>query len=217
MATALRPSEVARALNVSRFTVYDLIKRGDLPAIRVGHQFRIEASAVASYRDLVRLGLQDAGLPAGPSGELLLASGTRTVVLAAPGDLRTLPSSSATAIRNGPNGLERHSYRGVQLYNVLAAQGMLPPGDPMSEESDGSVCEAFAQAYVVARGQDGRGAVFGLAEISPEYGDTQVLIAWERDGQPIVENGPIQLVVPSDRLGGRAIRCLERISINVIE
>lgn len=217
MATALRPSEVARALNVSRFTVYDLIKRGDLPAIRVGHQFRIEASDVASYRDLVRQGQPDEGSPAGLSSELLLSSGDRTVVLAAPGDLRTLPATSSTAIRKSPSGLQRHSYRGVLLYAVLEAQGMLPPGDPMASETEGRVCAAFAQAYVIARGQDGRGAVFGLAELSPEYGDTQVLIAWEQDGRAIGDNGPIQLVVPSDRLGGRGIRRLERITIAVIE
>ena len=50
MSTVLRPAEVARALRISRVTVYELIRRGELPATRVGHQFRIDASALAVYR-----------------------------------------------------------------------------------------------------------------------------------------------------------------------
>lgn len=41
--------EVAEILKVSRFTVYDLIKRGDLTAYRVGRKMRIEASDLESY------------------------------------------------------------------------------------------------------------------------------------------------------------------------
>lgn len=37
----LTVQEVAKTLNVSKLTVYDLIKHGDLPAVRVGRQFRI--------------------------------------------------------------------------------------------------------------------------------------------------------------------------------
>ena len=37
----LRPEEVARRCNLSRTKVYELIKRGDLPSIRIGRCRRI--------------------------------------------------------------------------------------------------------------------------------------------------------------------------------
>jgi len=41
--------EVAELMRVSNMTVYRLIKAGDLPAIRVGKNFRIRRSDVEGY------------------------------------------------------------------------------------------------------------------------------------------------------------------------
>ena len=45
----LTVQEVAKLIRVSSMTVYRLIKAGDLPAIRVGKNFRIRRSDVESY------------------------------------------------------------------------------------------------------------------------------------------------------------------------
>jgi excisionase family DNA binding protein len=45
----LTVGEVAGLMRVSNMTVYRLIKAGDLPAIRVGKNFRIRRSDVESY------------------------------------------------------------------------------------------------------------------------------------------------------------------------
>ena len=45
----LTVGEVAETMRVSNMTVYRLIKAGDLPAIRVGKNFRIRRSDVESY------------------------------------------------------------------------------------------------------------------------------------------------------------------------
>ena len=45
----LTVGEVAATMRVSNMTVYRLIKAGDLPAIRVGKNFRIRRSDVESY------------------------------------------------------------------------------------------------------------------------------------------------------------------------
>lgn len=42
--------ELAKLLKVSKLTIYDLIKKGDLVAYRVGRQMRIDASELASYK-----------------------------------------------------------------------------------------------------------------------------------------------------------------------
>jgi putative molybdopterin biosynthesis protein len=43
------PEEVARILKISRFTVYEMIKRGDLPAYRIGRKVRVEAPDLEIY------------------------------------------------------------------------------------------------------------------------------------------------------------------------
>ena len=45
----LTVAEVAAAMRVSTMTVYRLIKAGDLPAVRVGHNYRIRGADVDRY------------------------------------------------------------------------------------------------------------------------------------------------------------------------
>ncbi|GIW09775.1 MAG: molybdopterin-binding oxidoreductase [Dehalococcoidia bacterium] len=208
MPATLRPSEVARALNVSRFTVYALIHRGELPAIRVGGQYRIEATALAQFREAGRRGSR------APVASALIVRGPGVLrALAAPGDLLALPATTLEAMHGGSGGLSRHRYRGALLHTLLRSLEVVTetplPG--------GKGCHDVARGYVVARGRDGRVAVLSLAEIAPEYGRVPALVAWERDGQPLAEDGPVQLVVPSDGLGGRGIRGLESLEVRAVE
>ena len=48
-ATLLTVAEVAASMRVSTMTVYRLIKSGDLPAVRVGHNYRVRGSDVERY------------------------------------------------------------------------------------------------------------------------------------------------------------------------
>lgn len=47
--TVYTPEEVAKLLKISRFTVYELIKRGELPAYRIGRSMRIEGGDFENY------------------------------------------------------------------------------------------------------------------------------------------------------------------------
>lgn len=42
--------EIAQILKVSKLTVYDLIKKGDLPSYRVGKQMRVDSSDLEAYK-----------------------------------------------------------------------------------------------------------------------------------------------------------------------
>ncbi len=55
----LTPAEVATILKIKKNTVYEMIKRGELPAFRIGRKLRV--------RKDVLLQLQQEGLPAGES------------------------------------------------------------------------------------------------------------------------------------------------------
>ncbi|MCS7458658.1 helix-turn-helix transcriptional regulator [Paenibacillus doosanensis] len=42
--------EIAKLLKISKLTVYDLIKKGDLPSYRVGKQMRVDAADLEAYK-----------------------------------------------------------------------------------------------------------------------------------------------------------------------
>ena len=48
-ASLLTVTEVAEVLRVSNMTVYRLIKYGDLPALRVGKNYRIRSAELDAY------------------------------------------------------------------------------------------------------------------------------------------------------------------------
>lgn len=50
--------EIAKLLRVSKLTVYDLIKKGELPAYRVGKQMRVDASDMEAYKSRAKAGMQ---------------------------------------------------------------------------------------------------------------------------------------------------------------
>lgn len=52
--TSLSTQEVAQILNISKNTVYELIKRGELPSYRVGRKVRVDFQDVEYYKDKSR-------------------------------------------------------------------------------------------------------------------------------------------------------------------
>ena len=44
------PNEVAEILKISKFTVYELIKRGELAAYHVGRKVRVEAPDLEAFK-----------------------------------------------------------------------------------------------------------------------------------------------------------------------
>ena len=57
--------EVAKILRISRFTVYELIKRGELTAYRVGRKMRIDGADLANYKKKTK-----GGTPCAPKNSI---------------------------------------------------------------------------------------------------------------------------------------------------
>ncbi len=55
------PDEVAKILKISKFTVYELIKRGDLTAYHIGRKVRVENTDLEHYKNRLK------GLPSSPN------------------------------------------------------------------------------------------------------------------------------------------------------
>ena len=43
------PDEVAELLQISKYTVYEMVKRGDLSAYRIGRKLRFQKSDIEEY------------------------------------------------------------------------------------------------------------------------------------------------------------------------
>jgi DMSO/TMAO reductase YedYZ molybdopterin-dependent catalytic subunit len=124
-------------------------------------------------------------------------------------DLRRLPNQSVQVTYESSTGPERHDFTGVLLYDVLQYVGVVAdPGDRTP----------LLRRYLIVSAHDGYRIVVSGAELDPNFGNVPMLLAWERDGQPLTgEEGPVQLVVPGDSLISRYVYGVARIEVLGIE
>ena len=93
-------------------------------------------------------------------------------------------------------------WTGPLLWDVLTDAGAVDPQKP---------ADAVHLAVHVA-GADGWTAVFGLAELSPQFAGRPIQLADRVNGAPIPDQG-LRLIVPDERRGGRSVRDVVRIDI----
>ena len=114
-----------------------------------------------------------------------------------PADLRALPQTSVTVHNAHSNADER--YTGAKLTDVLAKAGVQAGKDVL-------------HSYVIASGTDGYWVLYSGEEISDLVHAGEVIVATERDGKPIGEDGALKLVSTEDRKPERWVRNLDAIS-----
>jgi hypothetical protein len=104
-----------------------------------------------------------------------------------------------------PHSQTSSRYRGVALNELLALVGA-----PQGEHLRGGALAT----YVVVEARDDYRVVFSAAELDPGVRDTQVFLAFEKDGEPLGDEvGPFRLVVPSDRRAARWVRQVLRVTV----
>ena len=118
----------------------------------------------------------------------------------AAGDLRAMPSQTREVSFQTDHGPQKATYTGVLLWAVVAR----------AEIDDGAKFGELHHVMAIT-GKDGYLVMFSLGEIDPNFGQAPVMIAYERNGQPIP--GGLRLVVPGDVHGARDIRDLAHIEI----
>ena len=112
-------------------------------------------------------------------------------------------------------GLKRHTlkaddhgtpavYEGVALADVLALAGA-PNGDGMRGKT--------LSLVLVARAFDDYVVAISLAEIDPGFTDRVALLVDRRDGKPLGDSGPFQIVLPGEKKHGRWIHQLVSITV----
>lgn len=66
---------------------------------------------------------------------------------------------------------------------------------------------------ITITGSDGYATVLSAAELDPEFGGEQALLAYEKDGRLLAGPGFARLILPADKSAGRAINGVVSISI----
>jgi DMSO/TMAO reductase YedYZ molybdopterin-dependent catalytic subunit len=119
-------------------------------------------------------------------------------------DLAKMPRTSVTVKGEGSDATET-TYEGVLLYDVLKQAGA-----PLDKQLMG---KALA-SYVLAEARDGYQVVYTLTELDPSFTSNKIIVADTIDGKPLFSyQGPLRLVVPGEKKGGRSIRMLEKITV----
>ncbi|MDH6135621.1 hypothetical protein P3T37_005037 [Kitasatospora sp. MAA4] len=105
------------------------------------------------------------------------------------------------------SGEQRHGFEGPKLWDVLRAA---------RPQIDFSGRKQRLRYLLRITGADGHCVVLSWAEIDPEFGGQQVLLATSIDGAPLDESGP-QLVVPADACGARYVTGITQLWVGPVE
>jgi DMSO/TMAO reductase YedYZ molybdopterin-dependent catalytic subunit len=120
-------------------------------------------------------------------------------------DLKREPATTESVSLKTGRGVLTGSYTGVLLWTLL--QQAVIKVDP------GSRNEVIRHTIVVTS-SDGYATVLSAAEIDPEFGGEQAIIAYAKDGQPLTDKrGFARLILPADKSAGRAISGVATITV----
>lgn len=120
--------------------------------------------------------------------------------------LRKLPMTRVTVtLRSEKGPLGTATYTGALLYDVIQA------ATPIS--NTGYKNDLLRQ-FITVHATDGYEVTVAMAEILPNFGGQQALLAYARDGKPLAPNeGAVELVMPGDHLAGRDVKNVDRIVV----
>ncbi|TCV94112.1 molybdopterin-dependent oxidoreductase-like protein [Luteibacter rhizovicinus] len=137
----------------------------------------------------------------GVTAKVAAPAANRTIAL----DAAALAGLPRTKVSGSTHGDAPSEFEGVVLIEVLHRNGL-----PLDEKLRG---RAMATAVRVTA-SDGYVVVFSLGELAPDFGATTVLIADRQNGKPIdAKDGPLRLVVPTDKRAARWVRNVTRIEV----
>ncbi len=99
-----------------------------------------------------------------------------------------------------------HEFAGVALIEILEKAGV-PTGSKLRGQN--------LVKYILIQAADGYEVVYSLPEIDPEFTDHIIMLATEKDGQPLPSGeGPFRIIAPNDKKQARWIREVQTIRIN---
>jgi hypothetical protein len=158
--------------------------------MRLSALFLLAAAAFAADPTLHIAGIAGRDGVAKPALELTLA------------DIAAMPR---TTIQGKTHDGKDHTFEGISMAELLKRAG-LPQGE--------NVRGPMLARYIVILAHDGYRAIFSLPEFDPAFTDNRAILADKMDGQPLSDHdGPLRLVLPTEKREARWVRMVERIEI----
>ncbi|WP_159476464.1 molybdopterin-dependent oxidoreductase [Dyadobacter sp. 3J3] len=100
---------------------------------------------------------------------------------------------------------KEHEFRGVALIEVFEKAGVTTGGKLRGKN---------LAKYVLIKAADGYEVIYSLPEIDPEFTDQVIMLATEKDGQPLPNGeGPFRIITPNDKKQARWIREVQSIKV----
>ena len=141
--------------------------------------------------------------PTGPVGPLKItynsASAEWTPATLAPLAHKTIE------VYNAHTKTTQH-YSGVRLSDLLSGLGV--PSELHGKD---------LRLYLTAHGADGYFVVLSIMEVNPNLHPGDVLVADALEGKPMLESGPLQLIVSEDKHPARWVQNLVEIRVHTAE
>lgn len=100
---------------------------------------------------------------------------------------------------------KEHEFKGVALIELLEKAGVTT-GSKLRGEN--------LAKYVLIKAADGYEVIYSLAEIDPEFASQVIILATEKDRQPLpAGEGPFRIITPNDKKPARWIREVRSIKV----
>ncbi|RDI99905.1 molybdopterin-binding protein [Dyella solisilvae] len=115
--------------------------------------------------------------------------------------LASMPQASVTAAAAGE---QAGTWQGVALEDIVR-RACVASGDALAGR-------ALARLVRVTAA-NGDQVVFSAAELDPDFGNLQVILADRRDGKPLAEDVSFRLIVPKDKRADRWLRHVTTIEV----
>ncbi|WP_266182858.1 molybdopterin-dependent oxidoreductase [Dyella humicola] len=115
--------------------------------------------------------------------------------------LATMPRATVKAAAQDE---QPSTWQGVALEDIVSRTCV----------ASGDALEGRALARLIrVTAADGHQVVFSAAELHPDFGNTQVILADSRDGKPLAPDSPFRLIVPKDKRSDRWVSFVTTIEV----
>lgn len=135
--------------------------------------------------------------PAAASTAVRLQGAVNMPVSYSMAQLAGLPSTSVTLSIEG-HGDASGVWKGVPLLALIQKAGLSGQGSGLEH-------------VIIARGTDNYSVAIAMGEIDPRFEGKSVIVAYQKDGQPV---SSLRLIVPGDSHAGRDVRDLAELTVH---
>lgn len=150
-----------------------------------------------------------AACPGGYSESLVVNGAVANAARYTLSDLQAMPPTRATVNwYSGREGSVTGTYIGVPLFDLITAAGVITNPAQKNDQLRASLVVTATDCYQVT---------IALAEILPQFGGQQALVAYaDGDGVPLgADEGVVRVIMPGDKAGGRSVVNARSIQVRI--